>query len=132
MPGPALGELQALFWRTLNGSTEPVLEAAVVSTDGSLVGAARASVPTNFGPKGAAEQDADREPAQAADQEAGADLVQGAAEMTVEFRHRHGDAPFERPDRKVDRTGGDRPAQHPDERLADREQRRHHIAIKEA
>src|SRR5262249_61021381 len=32
MSGPALGELQALFWRTLNGSTEPALEAVVVST----------------------------------------------------------------------------------------------------
>jgi hypothetical protein len=32
MSGPALGELQALFWRTLNGSTEPALEASVVST----------------------------------------------------------------------------------------------------
>jgi xylulokinase len=35
-------------------------KAAVVSTDGTLVGTARASVTTNFGPKGAAEQDAER------------------------------------------------------------------------
>jgi xylulokinase len=34
-------------------------KAAVVSTEGTLVGAARASVSTNFGPKGAAEQDAE-------------------------------------------------------------------------
>jgi xylulokinase len=34
-------------------------KAAVVSTDGTLVGAARAAVSTNFGPRGAAEQDAE-------------------------------------------------------------------------
>jgi len=34
-------------------------KAAVVSSDGTLVGAARASVSTNFGPRGAAEQDAE-------------------------------------------------------------------------
>jgi len=32
MPEPALRELQALFWRRLNGMTEPALEAAIVST----------------------------------------------------------------------------------------------------
>ncbi len=34
-------------------------KAAVVSTDGTLVGSARASLPTNFVPDGAAEQDAE-------------------------------------------------------------------------
>ena len=34
MAGPPLRELQALFWRTLNGASEPALEAAVVSTPG--------------------------------------------------------------------------------------------------
>jgi hypothetical protein len=34
MAGPPLRDLQALFWRTLNGASEPALEAAVVSTPG--------------------------------------------------------------------------------------------------
>jgi hypothetical protein len=43
MSGPALRDLQALFWRTLNGATEPSLEAAVVSTP-SLVAADRLDI----------------------------------------------------------------------------------------
>jgi hypothetical protein len=34
MSGPPLRDLQALFWRTLNGASEPALEGVVVSTPG--------------------------------------------------------------------------------------------------
>jgi hypothetical protein len=40
---PALHELQALFWRALNGSVDPILEAAIVST-ATLPGADRLAI----------------------------------------------------------------------------------------
>jgi hypothetical protein len=40
---PALHELQALFWRALNGSVDPALEAAIVSTP-TLPGADRIAI----------------------------------------------------------------------------------------
>lgn len=42
-PAPALRDLQALFWRALNGSLDPALEAAVVSTP-TLPAAARLGI----------------------------------------------------------------------------------------